>query len=92
MRSSTPMRSLLVLASLTLTASLTACGGSHHSDGAAATAPSATVRPDISDPLCNGGRGVRLHGLRGDAVVASATMPDGSTLLPRDAVLNAKAP
>jgi hypothetical protein len=38
------------------------------------------VEPDISDPLCNGGRGVRLRaGLRGDAVVASATMPDGST-------------
>ena len=38
------------------------------------------VQPDISDPRCNGGGGVRLRaGLGGDAVVASGTMPDGST-------------
>jgi hypothetical protein len=40
------------------------------------------VQPDISDPLCNGGRGVRLHAqVGGGPVVASGTLADGSTLI-----------
>jgi hypothetical protein len=79
------VRWLLALASLTLSASLAACGGSSHSVGPAEAVvhspPSGfVVQPDISDPVCNGGRGVSLRaGLGGDAVVASATMSDGST-------------
>src|SRR3989440_10105264 len=90
MRSSTAVRRLLALASLTLSASLAACGGSRHAPGGPAASVSRVVvhsarsgfvvQPDISDPRCNGGGGVRLRaGLGGDAVVASATMPDGST-------------
>lgn len=79
------MRWAILLASLALTASLSACGGSHHSVGPAEVVvrspPSGfVVQPNISDPTCNGGRGVSLRaGLLGDAVVASATMSDGST-------------
>jgi hypothetical protein len=90
MRSSTPVRwQPLTLALLMLAVPLAACGGSSSSVSPAATssrvvvhsAPSGfVVRPDISDPLCNGGRGIRLRaGLAGDAVVASGGMPDGST-------------
>lgn len=70
------MYRLLLLASLSLAASL---GATAHA--VVHSAPSGfVVRPDISDPLCNGGLGVRLAaGLRGDAAVASATMSDGST-------------
>ena len=40
------------------------------------------VQPDISDPLCNGGRGVRLRArFAGDSVVADGTMADGSTVI-----------
>jgi hypothetical protein len=78
------VRRCLALAALTLTWSLAACGAGHNSLGPVATVNSApsgfVVRPGFADPLCNGGRGVRLRpGLPGDAVVASATMPDGST-------------
>jgi hypothetical protein len=75
----------LALASLMLSASLAACGGDSHPVGSAEAVvhppPSGfVVQPDIADPACNGGRGVSLRaGLKGDAVVASATMSDGST-------------
>jgi hypothetical protein len=50
---------------------------------AASLAPSGfVVQPEIADPLCNGGRGARLPGGPvGNAVVASATIADGSTLI-----------
>ena len=79
------MRWLLAVTLLTLSSSLAACGGSRHSVGPAQAVvrspPSGfVVQPDISDLTCNGGRGVSLRaGLGGDAVVASATMSDGST-------------
>jgi hypothetical protein len=91
MRSSTEVRSALAIALLVLTTSLTACGGraptSHGlttvSKAAVPATPSGfVVQPDISDPLCNGGRGIRLAAQRrGDAVVASGLMADGSTLI-----------
>ncbi|HLW96649.1 MAG TPA: hypothetical protein VKS25_14835 [Solirubrobacteraceae bacterium] len=41
-----------------------------------------TVQPKVADPACNGGRGVSLNVPGADnAVVSSATMGDGSTLL-----------
>lgn len=45
--------------------------------------PSGFVVPSaVSDPLCNGGRGIRLPtGLSTDAVIASGTMASGSTLI-----------
>ena len=95
MRSSKPVRHILAPALLSITAALAACSGSaptrHGSSGAVtstlkvAVRPAPTgflVQPDISDPLCNGGRGVRLPvQLGGNPVVASATMADGSILI-----------
>jgi hypothetical protein len=95
-RSSPLMRQVLALASLGLAVSLAGCGGrvSHNasSDAARVTTTSRTsvrltpggfvVQPDISDPSCNNGRGVRLPArLGGDPVLASATMSNGSTLI-----------
>jgi hypothetical protein len=50
---------------------------------ASALTPSGfSVQPDIADPSCNGGRGVSLAVPgAGNAVVSSATMTDGSTLI-----------
>jgi hypothetical protein len=84
------MRRAPALASLTLAVLLAGSGGTAATaDGvtivskAASLAPSGfVVEPEIADPLCNGGRGARLPaGSRGDSVVASATMADGSTLV-----------
>ena len=57
-----------------------ACGGT---PGAPSLPPSNfSVQPDISDPSCNGGQGVRLPSLlHSDPVVAFSTMPDESTLV-----------
>jgi hypothetical protein len=81
MRSSTSMRLALALGLPILAASLTACNGG--SKAAVATTPSGfAVQPRVSDPLCNGGRGVRLPARFGlDSVLASATVADGSTLI-----------
>jgi hypothetical protein len=82
------VRLVPALASLTLTASLAACGGSAPASQSSSTAavrlaPSGfTLQPDISDSRCNGGHGVRLPARLGsDPVIASATMIDGSTLI-----------
>jgi hypothetical protein len=104
MRSSTVVRKLLVLVLLTLTASLGAGGGGSNSfDPAAASsgsvvqaAPSGlAVQPDASDPLCNGGRGIRLSAPFGhdeeSAVVASATIAGGSTVIAFTAVYPGKS-
>jgi hypothetical protein len=78
------------VALLTVTASLAIGGSAPKSHGmttvskaAVRPAPSGfAVQPDISDPLCNAGHGVRLPApLAGNAVVASGTMADGSTLV-----------
>src|SRR4029450_5103264 len=81
MRSSTSMRLALALGFAILAASLPACNGG--SKAAVATTPSGfAVQPRVSDPLCNGGRGVRLPARFGlDSVLASATVADGSTLI-----------
>jgi hypothetical protein len=48
----------------------------------AATVSGFAVQPNIADPLCNGGRGVRL-GVpgAGNSIVSGATVADGSTLV-----------
>jgi hypothetical protein len=85
-----PMRRAPALVSLAVAVSLVALGGAlaaahgvKVASKAASLAPSGfVVQPEIADPLCNGGRGARLPGrLGGDAVVASATIADGSTLI-----------
>jgi hypothetical protein len=84
MRSSTPVRQVRALALVAVPVFLAACSGTHHaSRGSAALRPAQfAVRPNISDPLCNRGRGVRLPArLGGNPVVASGTMADGSTLV-----------
>ena len=84
------MRRASALASLLIAALLAGSGGTVPTahgvtivSKAASLAPSGfVVRPEIADPLCNGGRGARLPGgSGGDSVVASATMADGSTLI-----------
>ncbi len=82
--------------SLIAAASLAGCGSSGGTPLAARLASASSViagpepsgfvvPPDISDPLCNGGRGVRLSRPFGQgeesAVLASATTADGSTLI-----------
>jgi hypothetical protein len=64
-------------------------GGSESSAGSRSLAaivlapPSGlAVRPDVVDPDCNGGRGLTLAAHLGEIpVVASAALPDGSTLI-----------
>ena len=82
MRSSVPVRHALAFGLLILAASLVACGGSA-SPSHVGSAPSGFVlQPDISDPGCNAGRGVRLTAHLGAIpIVASGTMADGSTLV-----------
>jgi hypothetical protein len=90
------VRRPLALASLMFTASLAACGGNSHLVGPAEAVVDAPpsgflVRPDIADPTCNGGHGVSLRaGFKGDAVVASATLPDGSTWIAFSAIYPGK--
>jgi hypothetical protein len=90
MRSSTLMRRALALASpilavllAGLAGTLPAAHGVRLVSKAASLAPSGfVVQPQIADPSCNGGRGARLAGrLGGNAVVTSATIADGSTLI-----------
>jgi hypothetical protein len=65
---------------LVLTMSLVACSGKAATKLIQLRPSGFVLHPGISDPICNGGRGVSLRaGLNGGAVVASATMPDGST-------------
>jgi hypothetical protein len=80
-RSSAAVRLALVLALPILAASLTGCSGG--SRAAVQVAPSGfAVEPRVSDPLCNGGRGVRLPvRFGGNPIVASATVANGSTLI-----------
>jgi hypothetical protein len=80
-RSSAAVLLALVLALPILAASLTGCSGG--SSAAVPVAPSGfAVEPRVSDPLCNGGRGVRLPArFGGSPVVASATVANGSTLI-----------
>jgi hypothetical protein len=94
------MRQVSALVVSALVASLAGSGASHASPRAARVPgisslssrlpPSRfVVRPDISDPLCNGGRGVRLRiptwrwpdGETGTADAKSATIAGGSTLI-----------
>jgi hypothetical protein len=79
-----PVRHVRVLALLAFAVFLAACSGTHHASHGSATLRPAQfiVRPNISDPQCNGGRGVRLPArLGGNPVLASATVADGSTLI-----------
>jgi len=85
------VRVAFALGVLTFVASVTACSGGVPRSHGVATGPRAAVRatpsgfvvePGMSDPLCNGGRGLRLPAhLGGIPVVASATLTDGSALL-----------
>src|SRR2546423_9110736 len=83
------VRQVRALAWLVLPVFLAACSGSHQPShgsadpGRVAVRPARfAVRPNISDPLCNGGRGVRLPGrLGGNPIVASGAMADGSTFV-----------
>ena len=72
----------LVSSVLFLTTLLVVCS-SNASTSHVRPAPSGFVlQPDISDPGCNVGRGVRLAAhLGGIPVVVSGAMPDGSTLV-----------
>src|SRR5262245_59984430 len=83
MRSCIPVRTVRALAFAALPALLAACSGTHHERHLAAALRPAqfVVRPNIADPLCNRGRGVRLPVRIGNAVIASAAMADGSTLV-----------
>jgi hypothetical protein len=80
-RSSTAVQLALVLPLPILAASLTGCSGG--SKVAVPVAPSGfAVEPRVADPLCNGGRGVRLPArFGGNPVLASATVANGSTLI-----------
>src|SRR5262245_23162877 len=66
---------------------LAACSGGHHSvegvsDRAALRPAQFAIRPDISDPHCNRGRGLRLVArLGGTPLVAAGAMDNGSTLI-----------
>jgi hypothetical protein len=84
------MRRALALAALILAVLLAGFGGTlpaAHGVRLVSTAASLArsgfvVQPKIADPQCNGGRGARLPGrLGGNAVLASATIADGSTLI-----------
>jgi hypothetical protein len=83
------MRRARALVLVLVTASLAAGGGTLLSGRAAlaSRAPAVvvsgfTLDPDVADPACNRGRGVRLtQAGAGNSVVADATMPDGSTLI-----------
>jgi hypothetical protein len=99
MRQSSSMRRATALAFLILAAALAGCGASHGSPRA--TRPAGTssltghllpsgfvVRPDIANPLCNGGRGVRLSipswqedGEGRTATTSSGTIAGGSTVI-----------
>jgi hypothetical protein len=47
-----------------------------------ATPSGFSIQPDVSDPRCNGGHGVRVSAhLGGNPVVATSTMADRSTLI-----------
>src|SRR5271155_3597656 len=96
---SSSMRRATALAFLTLTVALAGCGASHGSSRAARTAGTSSVtgrlapsgfivRPDISDQLCNGGRGFRLSvpswqedGEGQTATTSSGTVVGGSTVI-----------
>jgi hypothetical protein len=84
------MRRAPALASLTVAALLAGFGGTAlTADGVRIASKAASLAPgefvvqhEIADPLCNGGRGVRLPGgSGGNSAVASATMADGSTVI-----------
>jgi hypothetical protein len=91
------MRRARALAFLTLTVVLSACAGSRDPLHAARTArasraggqpgPNAfLVKPSIIDPLCNGGRGIRLSSpLRldneGNETTSTGTIPGGLTVI-----------
>jgi hypothetical protein len=84
MRSSTPVRRVRVVAALAVPVVLAACSETHYASRGSATLRPAhfTVRPNIADPQCNRGRGVRLSARLGwNPVLASATVSDGSTLI-----------
>jgi hypothetical protein len=67
---------------LTLAVTLVA-GGETRSQVVVPPAPAGfVIGAGLADPLCNGGRGVRLHAALGDdPVVGSGTLADGSTLI-----------
>jgi hypothetical protein len=100
------VRKVVALISLIVAASMAGVGGSggaslavrlaSASSAIAGPEPSGfVVPPGVSDPLCNGGRGVRLSRPFGQgeesAVVASATIADGSTLIAVSAVYPGKS-
>jgi hypothetical protein len=84
------MRWPLSLGLLALAASLPACGGSAPASqrstalkARSAYTPSGfVIQTAIADPECNGGRGIRVPAaLAGNAVLASGSLGDGSTLV-----------
>jgi hypothetical protein len=76
------VRQARAFALLILTASLVGCDGGSPGEGGRPAPSGFVVQPDISDPLCNAGHGVRLRVRLGfNPVVAAAAMPDGSTLI-----------
>ena len=84
------MRRAPALAWLTVAALLAGLGGTPpaadsmtiSSRAASLPASAIALQPDLADPACNGGRGARLPaGPAANALVASATLADGSTLI-----------
>ena len=81
------MRQVWGLAFCVVPAFLAACSGGHHaSDGTpdqTAFRPARfAIRPNIADPRCNGGRGLRLPARLGvNSFIAAGAMDDGSTLI-----------
>lgn len=92
MTGSTPARFVLALALLAVVLPLTACGQSGSAPaagvGIAADVPVtsrlAADPPEIADPACNGGHGIRLSAgrtpLRGGQGLVNTGMGDGSTM------------
>jgi hypothetical protein len=97
MRSFPLMRRASALAFLTLAALLAGCGASHGSPRVARSARTSSVtgrlkpsefvvQPEIANPLCNGGRGIRLSSpLRldneGNETTSTGTIPGGLTVI-----------
>lgn len=79
-----PARSLALCVVLVF---LAACSGGDHAsdappDRATPRPAQFAIRPNIADPLCNGGHGLRLSArLGGSPLVAAGAMEDGSTVI-----------
>lgn len=86
------MRRTLVIALPLLAVTFAGCGGSHRAAASLRSTPSGFVVPSaVADPLCNGGRGIRVPAPgAGGSNLASGALPDGSTLVVLTSIERAK--